>query len=261
MRQIHVCAWLWMTALAATACSGGQFSTRDKESDAGAGDLSEGPSLNDKGSTGGSRSLSVGGNVAGGPAGVGGASVGGAASLGGATNVSGASSSGGTMAAPPASGGAAAEDCASGSVTIRMLPSPKLPKDYLCDASCGTGWLTITDAEGATAFSISAACGTASCDTCEVQTCGAAACLPTALGAAGSELEWTGTYLAKDTCGDHMACQRQACVKPGKYKARACAPLNLGDSEYGCKSEQQQICAEAEFEFPAKEQVLLVLEP
>jgi hypothetical protein len=141
-----------------------------------------------------------------------------------------------------------------------MLPGSKLPTDFLCDASCGTGWLTITDAEGATAFSISSACGTATCDTCEVQACGAAACLPTPLRGSGSELVWTGTYLAKDTCGDYTACQRQACVKPGKYKARACAALNDGDSEYGCMPKEPQLCAEAEFEFPSKDDVVLVLE-
>lgn len=254
MRQIHVCAWLWMTALAATACSGGEFSTNQPASGVGAeadaGSAAGAPEPGeDKGSRGGSRGLSIGGgNVAGEP------------SVGGAASVGGGASGGGTAAVPPTSGGATTEDCATGSVTIRMLPSSKLPKDYLCDASCGTGWLTITDAEGATAFSISAACGTASCDTCEVQTCGAAACLPTALGVTGSELVWSGTYVAKDTCGDHLACQRQACVKPGKYKARACAPLNRGESDYGCMPQEQQLCAEAEFEFPSKEHVELVLE-
>ncbi len=141
-----------------------------------------------------------------------------------------------------------------------MLPSDKLPEEFLCDASCGTGWLTITDAQGATAFSISAACGTASCDTCEVQPCGAAACLPTALTARGSEVVWSGTYLAKDSCADHVACQRQTCVTPGRYKARACAALNQGPSDYGCMPKDQQLCAEVEFDFPSTEHVELVLE-
>jgi hypothetical protein len=130
----------------------------------------------------------------------------------------------------------------------------------LCDAGCGTGWLTITDAQGSTAFSISPACGTASCETCEVQSCGAAACLPTALTPQGTELVWTGTYLAKDTCGDHMACQRHTCVKPGKYRARACAALNQGQTEYGCLPKDEQLCAEVEFDFPGQSTVDLVLE-
>lgn len=251
MRQIQVCAWLWTATLALVACSGGEFSAGSETSapSAGSPPAFNGSAGEDEGSaSGGSRGLSIGGE-----------NQAGRASGGSATGTAGASS-GGTTAAPPSSGGATTEDCASGSVTIRMLPSPELPAGYLCDASCGTGWLTITDAEGATAFSISAACGTASCDTCEVQTCGAAACLPTALASKGTELEWTGTYLAKDTCGKNMACQRQACVKPGKYKARACAPLNMGDSEYGCVPQQPQLCTEAEFEFPSKEPVVLVLD-
>ncbi|RYZ02232.1 MAG: hypothetical protein EOO73_32445 [Myxococcales bacterium] len=256
MRQIRICAQLWMTALAVLACSGGEFASNDEFSSAGAeagadaGPTSEVPQpSDDKGSQGGSRGLSIGGG-----------SLAGAANTGGAASTGGGASSAGTTSVPPTAGGAKAEECATGSVTIRMLPSPKLPKDYLCDASCGTGWLTITDAEGATAFSISAACGTASCDTCEVQTCGAAPCLPTALTGAGSEVVWNGQYLAKDTCGDHMACQRQACVKPGKYKARACAALNQGESSYGCTPQEAQLCAETEFEFPSEQQVVLLLE-
>jgi hypothetical protein len=255
MRQIQFCAWLWISTLAVSACSGGEFSTGEAGTSSGAapgaGSAAQSPDPEgEAGSRGGSRGLSLGGaDVEVPPAGAGGAVL-----LGGAPG------SGGTKAEPPTTGGGKTEDCGLGGVRIRMLPDPKLAKDLFCDASCGTGWLTITDAEGATAFSISAACGTASCDTCEVQTCGAAACSPAALTAAGSELTWTGTYLAKDTCGDHVACQQQACVKPGKYKARACAALNEGESEYGCLPQERQVCAEAEFEFPSSEDVVLVLE-
>jgi hypothetical protein len=189
------------------------------------------------------------------------ASTGGTSTSAGTGNASGGTSStAGGSATPPTSGGNLAVECAGGSVTFRMLPGAKLPQDYLCDAGCGTGWLTITDADGATAFSISPACGTPSCETCEVQTCGAAACLPTALTAEGSELTWSGNYLAKDTCGDHMACQRQTCVKPGKYRARACASLNQGETSYGCMPKDEQLCVEAEFEFPSQQTVQLTLE-
>jgi hypothetical protein len=142
-----------------------------------------------------------------------------------------------------------------------MLPDPNLPADYLCDAGCGTGWLTITDAEGATAFSIFSACGTASCETCEMLPCAAAACLPTPLTSEGSELVWNGTYLAKDTCGANMACQRPACVKPGKYKAKACAAISAGatGNANACQPKQEMLCAQAEFEFPATATVKLQL--
>jgi hypothetical protein len=131
----------------------------------------------------------------------------------------------------------------------------------LCDAGCGTGWLTITDAEGAKAFSIFSACGTASCESCQITQCAAAACLPTPLTAAGSDLVWTGTYMAKDTCGANMACQRPACVKPGRYKAKACAALNAGANSTGgaCTPKNEQLCTEVEFEFPATTTVNLVL--
>ncbi len=163
-----------------------------------------------------------------------------------------------------AEGGAGGEldaACPSGTITFRMLPGSDLGADYLCDAGCGTGWLTITDAEGASAFSIFSACGTASCESCETLGCAVAACLPTPLTADGNELIWTGTYLAKDTCGANMACQRQTCVKPGKYKAKACAAINGGPSQNGgaCTPLGDQLCAEAEFDFPSTTTVKLVL--
>lgn len=180
----------------------------------------------------------------------------GSASGGGASKGGGASAGGATVSAPQPDSG---DSCEAGAVTFRMLPAENLPQEFLCDAGCGTGWLTLTDANGAVVFSLFAACGTASCETCEVQSCAAAACLPTTLGVEGAELTWNGTYLEKDTCGDHMACQRHACVKPGKYKARACAALNKGMGDYGCAPSEQQLCAEAEFEFPGTETVKLVL--
>jgi hypothetical protein len=131
----------------------------------------------------------------------------------------------------------------------------------LCDAGCGTGWLSITDPDGLTAFSIFAACGTASCDTCALQPCAAAACLPKPLTADGAELNWSGTYMAKDSCGKNaMACQKPACVKPGRYKAKACAALNGGNTAQGaCMPKDAQLCATAEFEFPSTQTVDLVL--
>jgi len=260
MRQIHVCAWLLVTSLAAAACSGEKF-TADEQSSAPnetTGDAAAGTSSrNHAGSTSsaGGLSLSGGGKSASaGSASVGGASVGGTASGGSASGTS----TGGQYSA----GGASPEECPSGAITFRMLPDPDLEKDFLCDAGCGTGWLTITDAEGATAFSIFSACGTASCESCQMLACAGAACLPTPLTSEGNQLVWTGTYLSKDTCGANMACQRQACVKPGKYKAKACAAINGGASanaSLACTPKNEQLCAEADFEFPATATVKLVL--
>ena len=256
MRQIHICAWLLVMSLTAAACSGEKFTAEqssagsvatNETSTAGSYNRNHAGSSN---GTGGSAQL-----VAGGTTGSGGASS--KAGAAGA-NTSGGTSSGGSL---DNAGGDGADSCPSGSITFRMLPGPDLPHDYLCDAGCGTGWLTITDAEGAMAFSIFSACGTASCESCQMTPCAAAACLPTPLTATGSELSWTGTYLAKDTCGANMACQRQACVKPGKYKAKACAALNAGASANGisCTPKNEQLCAEVEFDFPATTTVQLVL--
>ena len=131
----------------------------------------------------------------------------------------------------------------------------------MCDAGCGTGWLTLTDADGAMAYSIFSACGVASCESCAMQACVAAACFPTPLTADGSELVWNGTYLAKDTCDANVACQKPACVKPGRYKAKACAAINGGTDSMagGCMPKNEQLCAEAEFDFPATATVKLVL--
>jgi hypothetical protein len=50
-------------------------------------------------------------------------------------------------------------------------------------------------------------------------------------------------------------------VKPGKYKAKACAAINGGANAYGaCTPKNEQLCAEAEFEFPATATVKLVLQ-
>lgn len=263
MRQIHVCAWLLVTSLAAAACSGEKFTADDAQGSAPnetTGDAVAGTSSrNHAGATSsaGSLSLSSGGKSAGaGSASVGGAS-GGVTTSGGSSSASG-SSTGGQYSV----GGASPEECPTGAITFRMLPGADLEKDFLCDAGCGTGWLTITDAEGATAFSIFSACGTASCESCQMLACAGAACLPTPLTSEGSQLVWTGTYLSKDTCGANMACQRQACVKPGKYKAKACAAINGGASSNGslaCTPKNEQLCAEADFEFPATATVKLVL--
>ena len=173
----------------------------------------------------------------------------------------GASSAGSSSAGTSSAGNDSGDACPEGTVTFNMVPSPDLAHDYLCDAGCGTGWLTLTDAEGATAFSIFSACGTASCETCEVQACAAAACVATPLTADGAKLQWTGTYMEKGTCGANMACQQPACVKPGKYKAKACAAINGGANGTGssCTPKNEQLCAEAVFEFPSTQTVQLVL--
>jgi hypothetical protein len=265
MRQIHVCAWLLVTSLTVAACSGEKFTESEQASGGNEtpAETSAGkPSRNHAGSSSssaGSLALDSGGQSAsGGSASSGGT---GTASAGAGYASGGAPSSAGSSAGGDAAG-APSEECPSGAITFRMLPGPDLGKDFLCDAGCGTGWLTITDAEGATAFSIFSACGTASCESCQMLACAAAACLPTPLTAEGSELVWTGTYLAKDTCGANMACQRQACVMPGRYKAKACAAVNGGPSSNGslaCTPKTEQLCAEADFEFPATTTVKLVL--
>jgi hypothetical protein len=256
MRQIQFCAWLLV--MATVACGGEKFTSGESsagnptpEGSGSTGDYDR----NQAGSTstsGGSSQLSTAGkSTSAGTYGAGGGTAsGGAAATGGSTSSAGSGPWSGTD-----------DVCPTGSLTFRMVPNPELPHDYLCDAGCGTGWLTITDAEGAMAFSIFSACGTASCESCEMLPCAAAACLPTALTAEGSELVWTGTYLAKDTCGANLACQRQACVKPGKYKARACAALNGGSNGTGggCTPKNEQLCTESEFEFPATTTVKLVL--
>jgi hypothetical protein len=258
MRQTQICAWLVVMSVAAAACSGEKFTPTETN-----GTVNEGPTAFP---TAGANNRNHGGTNA---------IVSGASS----TGESGKAASGGAGGsaddiAPPSTGGAnaasggygeggeATDDCPSGSITFRMLPGGDLAKEYLCDAGCGTGWLTITDAEGALAYSLFSACGTASCDSCQVQPCAAAACLPTPLTAEGSQLVWTGNYLAKDTCGAKMACQKQACVKPGKYKAKACAAINAGTNAMGggCMPMNDQLCAEAEFEFPATKTVKLVLQ-
>lgn len=263
MRQIHVCAWLFVASWSVAACSGDKFTSGDStpSSDSPADHESAGKASNNhagstSGSSAGSAQLSMSGKpTSGGATGVGGAA--GATASGGFSTAGGSYSAGGGYA----SGGATSEECPSGSITFRMLPGPDLEPDYLCDAGCGTGWLTITDAEGASAFSIFSACGTASCESCEMLPCAAAACLPTPLTTEGSQLVWNGTYLAKDTCGANMACQRQACVKPGKYKAKACAAISAGPSGNGiaCTPKTEMLCAQAEFEFPATTTVKLLL--
>lgn len=260
MRQIQFCAWLLLMPLAATACSGEAFTAggSDPANDTPAETSGGTPSRSHAGSGGSSSgTVHLGSGAKSGSAGnasAGASAVGGAATGGMSTTM------GGGSAAGTGTGGGYDETCPSGAITFRMLPSPDLEKNFLCDAGCGTGWLTITDPEGATAFSIFSACGTASCESCEMLACAAAACVPTPLTAEGSDLVWTGTYLAKDTCGANMACQRQACVKPGKYKAKACAAINGGAATNGaCSPKNEQLCTEAEFEFPATATVKLLL--
>ena len=262
MRQIQFCAWLLLIPLAATACSGEAFTAGDdKAASETPTETSGGTSSRSHAGSGGSVSGTIQLGEAGKSSPADGA-TGGAAASGGATNGGMSIAPGGNASGSANSaGGGYDKSCPSGAITFRMLPGPELEKGFLCDAGCGTGWLTVTDPEGATAFSIFSACGTASCESCEMLACAAAACLPTPLTSEGSELVWTGTYLAKDTCGANMACQRQACVKPGKYKAKACAAINGGASANGaCTPKNEQLCAEAEFEFPAVATVKLLLE-
>jgi hypothetical protein len=255
-----------MMAAVVTGCSGDKFSPSDDSGNySGSPALNAGGSIN-RGDSGNSAARSSSDESEGGesadisPQPPAAAGSGGSYASAGSSAVGGAPTAGGTGS----SGGSnVVSDCAVGKVTFKMLPSANLEHDYLCDAGCGTGWLSITDAEGATAYSPYSACGTASCETCEVQTCAAAACLPKPLTVAGSELSWDGSYFAKDVCGANMACQKASCVKPGKYKAKACAAINAGSSSMngGCMPKDATLCAEAVFEFPGTSVVKLVLEP
>ncbi len=252
-RLIQLGAWLLSTTLVVAACGGERFTTDDRDtSEAGATGLGAGQDNAPPPETSsGGAALTEAGRGQGGRTSGGTASAGGASQSGSSSNVSGGKS-----------GGDAA--CATGKVTIRMKPSPDLPDDYLCDAGCGTGWLTITDARGAAAFTLFSACGSVGCDTCSLLPCAAAACLPTPLTSKGNELEWTGAYLAQDACGTSMlACQRTDCAPPGRYKAKACAAINGGSSELlagSCLPRDGQVCAETEFDFPGTSEVELVLE-
>jgi len=239
MRQIQLGACLLVIA-AVAACSGESFSSAGSSANTnGSSAYPTGGTTNDRGSSGsGSHDI--------------------------ASENGGDEADQGTPGTSAYAGGGApapsASECASGSVKFKMVPGVDLPHDYLCDAGCGSGWLTVTDAAGATAFSLFSACGVASCETCELQACVASACLPKPLTAEGVELTWNGGFFTKDTCGEAMACQKPACVKPGKYKAKACAAVNGGNASGGsCSPKDSQLCAEAEFEFPSAQLVKLEL--
>ena len=258
---MHVCAWLLLTSLSAAACGGEKFTASDKNSAenaaASAGKNYAPPSRGDSGTAGDDEEDSP--PSSGGRAASGGTSSGGAVSTTGGTTTN----AGGSTSAGGAAGSGTTEACTmGGSVKFKMVPSPDLPHDYLCDAGCGTGWLTITDADGAEAFSIFPSCGSMSCESCSLLPCAAAACLPTPLTGEGSELTWAGTYLAQAICGMNTACQQPTCAAPGKYKAKACAAVNAGNNEMAggsCTPKDTQLCAEAEFDFPTTAEVKLVL--
>jgi hypothetical protein len=250
MRQIQIGAWLVSMCSVIAACGGEKFANTESEEPAPtssgskmSGDTSGPPSSggSDKSSSDAGRSGSAGTTSLGGAAG------------GGQGGSGGGSASG---------GGSSMDECARGEVSFRMLPGPDVPHDYYCDASCGTGWLTITDSAGVEAYPLFSACGSASCESCEVLPCAAAACLPTALTGEGRKLVWNGNYQEPDTCGQGIACQRASCVKAGKYRAKACVAVNAGSNgqNSGCMPKASALaCAEAEFEFPGDSQVELVV--
>lgn len=250
MRQIHICARLLVVSWTCVSCSGEAFtwSGSGGSSNENAAASSAGGSGSVKTVTG-SRNPDLDDKT----------TYGGVSSSGGSQSSSGGSSPSGAGSAGSSNGATAPETCSDGAITFRMLPDLRLGSNRLCDAGCGTGWLTITDAEGATAFSLFAACGTASCESCEVLPCATAACVPTVLTPEGTELVWTGTYMAKSTCGASMTCQRPTCAQPGKYKARACAAVNAGSTGAGCVPKNEQRCAEADFQFPGTGTVKLVI--
>lgn len=259
MRQILIGAWL-VLASSAIACSGEEFAAGSGNDDeATTGSFSSG----NKGGSYAGRS-SAGTSSSSGSANAG---SGGKSSSAGSSGVvpPGVSGSGSGGSGNPGGGTSGVEpdpSCAEGKVTFKMVPDPDLAHDYLCDASCGTGWLTLTDANGASALSIFPACAAVSCESCEALPCAAAACLPTPLTAEGTHLSWSGLSLVTDSCGAGTSCQRQSCVPAGKYKAKACANVNAGQNNMsgGCMPKDGvMLCSEAEFDFPGTEEVVLVL--
>jgi hypothetical protein len=266
MRQIHLCAWLFMMCSTFSACGGQEFSsgsaqdTTDSDSapESGSAPPDESGSGGTSNASSGSKSVSP---APGGANGDGGSGVSGSATGGASSPSGGASAAAGSLTIGQGGLAPADVECGAGAITFRLLPAPSLPEGYFCDTACGSGWLTITDAEGYTAFSISSACGIASCETCEAAPCAAAACVPTPLAAEGAKLVWNGTYLSKDTCGQKLACQRQACVPPGKYKAKACVDVSAtsGERSDTCAPKDTKVCTEVTFDFPTLETIDLVL--
>jgi hypothetical protein len=256
MRQILSGALLLVTSQALIACSGEEFAPLEQQAsddDSAATSSQSGSAGRSSGSAGNQAAASGQGGTTSEPPSTpsAGNSAGGAPGAAGSGSTAGASS-----------GGAASDECATGSVKFRMLPSPDLPPDFLCDAGCGSGWLTITDLAGATVFSIFSACGTASCELCEPVPCAAGACLPGLLSHEGRELVWDGTFLKAGSCGNNLACQRRTCMPEGSYRAKACVALNAGASEMGnacMPKDNASLCTEAEFDFPDEGEVELIL--
>ncbi len=254
MRQIQIGAWLLVTCSAIAACNGEEFAPSE------ASGTNESQTAGNTSSAGRNSSGSTNTSAGTGTSGGGKSSTGGSGTLPPAAGSPAMAGSG--MSSAGADGEDPGQGCAEGKVTFRMVPGADLPEHYLCDAGCGTGWLTITDADGASAFPIFSSCGSASCESCEILPCVAAACLPMPLTATGSELSWSGTYFAPDTCGANMACQRQDCVPAGKYKAKACAAVSAGSANGGpgCTPKADaKLCTEVEFDFPSASEITLVL--
>jgi hypothetical protein len=257
MRQIQIGALLLGTTQLLLACSGEEFAPLERP----ASDDDGAYTSNESGEAGASSSGSGHQSAGSGQGGTtskpptnpsAGSSAGGAPGMGGGSSTAGASSA-----------GAPGHECTTGQVLFTMLPSPDLTPDYLCDAGCGSGWLSITDAAGATVFSIISACGTASCELCEPVPCAAGACLPTPLGSEGRELVWDGTFLKADSCGNNLACQRRTCMPEGVYRAKACVALNAGSNEVGAgctPKADARLCTEVEFELPGASEVKLILQ-
>jgi hypothetical protein len=258
MRQFLTFAWSVTSCVALAACNGQEFAPLEQRST----DEDDSTTTSNQGNLGGHTSggsgTSAAGTSQGGTSSTPPTSPNAGSSSAGSPGAGGNSSGGGGGAS---SGGGSDADC-SGPVQFKMLPGPDLPHDFLCDATCGAGWLTISDAAGATVFSIFPACGTASCEVCEPLPCAAGACLPAPLSTEGRELSWDGTYLAPGTCGNNLACQGKRCMAPGSYRAKACVAISAGSSGTGSctPKDDAKLCAEVEFELPAASEVKLVLQ-
>jgi hypothetical protein len=256
MRQIVIGALLLGTSQVLVACSGEEFAPLEPQTNDDGADISSESS--DAGRSSGGTGHQTAGSGQGGTTSKPPTSPSAGSSAGGAPG-----SAGGGSTAGASNGGATSHECTTGPVKFRMLPSPDLTPDYLCDAGCGSGWLSISDAAGATVFSIISACGTASCELCEPVPCAAGACLPTLLDSEGRELVWDGTFLKADSCGNSLACQRRTCMPEGTYRAKACVALNAGPSEMGAgcmPKPDARLCTEVEFELPGASEVKLILQ-
>ena len=147
-------------------------------------------------------------------------------------------------------------------MTFEVSLAPELSPDWFC-SPCGSVSLAFA-ATGGAFFEPSFLCGaTPACDTCRPISCPGIVCDYEPFPPQGVlALHWSGWRNVFGTCGDDTACNGATCVEPGTYRVRVCAARGSpGDfEESACTpSSAAPICAEAEFELPTTETVLVEL--